>query len=73
MHYEANSGADEKETFIKLVENFAKAHENSRIILIGCGDSYVELASDCKNALPKNVTVPYIDIDKPVAQSGAPP
>lgn len=63
MHYEANSGADEKETFIKLVENFAKAHENSRIILIGCGDSYVELASDCKNALPKNVTVPYIDID----------
>lgn len=63
MHYNANSKADEQETFLDLVEKFAKNHEKERVILLGCGDSYVQLISENKEKLPSNVIAPYIPID----------
>lgn len=63
MDYHAVSTADEQDTFIKLVEDFAEKHKDETILLIGCGDSYVELASANKDNLPENVIAPYIDID----------
>lgn len=63
MHYTANPKADEQETFLKLVTNFAEKNKDAQILLIGCGDSYVELASRNKDNVPENVIAPYIDND----------
>ncbi len=63
MHYTSNPNADVQETFFDLVETFAKEHKDETVLLIGCGDSYVQLISENKNKFPENVVVPYIDID----------
>ncbi len=63
IHYTAIESADEPDVFKRLVERFAKEHEDKTILLIGCGDSYVELASRFKDELPANVIAPYISVD----------
>lgn len=63
MDYEANERADEQDTFIRLVRDFAEEHSDEKVLLIGCGDSYVELAAANRDNLPENVIAPYIDID----------
>lgn len=62
MHYNSNSNADEQDTFIKLVRDFAHSHKEESILLIGCGDSYVQLISANMDDLPDNVIAPYISI-----------
>lgn len=63
IDYRANEKADEQETFLQLVTDFAKEHSQETVLLIGCGDSYVQLASANKDNLPENVIAPYIDVD----------
>nr|WP_315021642.1 ATP-grasp domain-containing protein [uncultured Aminipila sp.] len=63
MNYNANPKADEQDTFLELVLGFAKEHKDKQILLIGCGDSYVQLISANKDKLPENVIAPYIHID----------
>ncbi|MBN7772197.1 ATP-grasp domain-containing protein [Clostridium aminobutyricum] len=63
MFYHANPKADQQETFLSLVLGFANQHEDEQILLIGCGDSYVELISSNKEAFPENVIAPYIPIE----------
>lgn len=63
MNYKANEKADEQETFLKLVNDFATAHKEETILLVGCGDSYVQLMSENKGDFPDNVIAPYINID----------
>ena len=63
MDYHANEKADEQETFMNLVREFATEHSDETVLLIGCGDSYVELASANKDDMPENVIAPYINID----------
>lgn len=63
MNYTANPKADQQDTFLMLVKEFAQKHEDSPVLLIGCGDSYVQLISENKDRLPENVIAPYINID----------
>ena len=63
MHYRANPRADEKDTFIRLVSEFARQHEKIQVLLMGCGDSYVQLISENREHFPENVVVPYIPAD----------
>lgn len=63
MHYTPNAQADKQEVFLKLVLEFAKEHEDKQVLLIGCGDSYVQLISENKESFPKNIIAPYINID----------
>ena len=63
MHYTANQKADEQETFLSLVLDFAEAHRDEKVLLIGCGDSYVRLASENLGRFPENVTAPYIPVE----------
>lgn len=63
IRYTANVKADEPETFQALVNEFAAAHADETVLLIGCGDSYVELAARYKDTFPENVTAPYIDVE----------
>lgn len=61
MDYSANRQADQSDVFLRLVTKFAEENKDKKIILIGCGDSYVELASRNKKNFPDNVIAPYID------------
>ena len=63
IDYKANEKADQQDTFLQLVQEFAAKHSDKTVLLIGCGDSYVQLASANKNNFPENVIAPYIDVD----------
>lgn len=63
LHYTANIKIDQQETFMATVIQFAKDHNEEIVLLMGCGDSYVQLISRNKDRLPENVVAPYIDID----------
>ncbi len=63
MDYNANPKADEQDTFLSLVLGFANKHHSTTILLIGCGDSYVQLISANKDRLPENVIAPYISVN----------
>jgi len=61
VDYTPNEKADDPETFRALVENFAAENRDKTVLLIGCGDNYVALASQMRDSLPENVIAPYID------------
>src|SRR5665647_907541 len=63
INYTANPNAENLDEFKSLVMEFAELNKDKAVVLIGCGDSYVELASLSKGNFPPNVIVPYIDID----------
>lgn len=63
MYYTANPKADTSEVFLNLVEEFAEKNSEKKVLLVGCGDSYVQLISANKSVLPTNVIAPYISID----------
>ena len=53
-----NESAD---AFRRNVKEVAEEFPDKTILLLGCGDSYVQLAAHCKDQLPANVVAPYID------------
>lgn len=61
INYTADPKADQPEHFVELVTKFAEDHADKKVILIGCGDSYVDIASKNKYNFPENVIVPCID------------
>lgn len=63
VDYSAEPNVEEPETFVELVQSFAELHAPAKVLLIGCGDSYVQLAARHRAAFPENVIVPYIDAD----------
>lgn len=63
MDYTSNYEADQRSVFIDLVQEYALEHFNQKVILMGCGDSYVQLIADCKNDLPENILTPTINGD----------
>ncbi len=63
LHYTANSRMDEPAVFLSAVIEFAEKHQDKTVLLIGCGDSYVQLISAHMDQFPENVVAPYIHID----------
>lgn len=63
MDYSPNYKADDKDVFRSLVEDYALSQEPKTVILVGCGDSYIEIIGDLKDTLPANVVTPTIDGD----------
>ncbi|MGI6752447.1 MAG: ATP-grasp domain-containing protein [Anaerovoracaceae bacterium] len=63
MEYKANPKVDEQDVFLELVVEFARVNRDKKILLIGCGDNYVQLISRNKGEFPPNVIAPYIEVD----------
>ncbi len=61
VSYTAVKDCDQKEKIKELINEFAKAHKEKKIIVIGCGDNYVKRIAANKYELEKNVVVPYMD------------
>ena len=51
------------EAFLRNVRAVAQEFSDRTVILMGCGDSYVQLACRYRDSLPANVIAPYITED----------
>ena len=63
IDYTADPNTDEEPVFLSLVIDFAKRHNDKKVILLGCGDNYVRLISKNIPNFPENVIAPYVGID----------
>ena len=61
IEYSADPAIETDEGFLRIVNGFAASHPEKKILLIGCGDSYVSLISKHKEELAGNIVAPYID------------
>ena len=52
---------DRQEVFVKIINDLAAEYPGKKIILMGCGDSYVELIIKNKSLLAENIIAPYVD------------
>jgi D-aspartate ligase len=63
VDYRTNENIESDDTFLEIVNSIAKENPDKKIVYIGCGDSYVALASRLKSKFEENIIAPYIDFD----------
>lgn len=63
INYTYDEQADTQSVFLNKVLDFAGRYPDKKILLLGCGDNYLELISENKPNYPDHVIAPYIDID----------
>lgn len=63
IEYHADPRIDTDDYFLETVNRFAKEHADKKIVLVGCGDSYVALISKHKSELESNIIAPYINFE----------
>lgn len=61
VDYKAVKDCDQKEVIKKLANEFAEAHKEKKILLVGCGDNYVKRIAANKGEYRENIIVPYMD------------
>lgn len=61
IDYYAYKGLDQQPVFVQTLNNLTQQMPAKKIILIGCGDSYVEQIIKNKKLLSENIIIPYID------------
>lgn len=60
LDYRAQPDIEDEAVFLKAVTDFALAHPDQTVLVIGCGDSYVEKCAFLKDKFPANCVAPYI-------------
>ena len=63
IEYRTCRDNDDPAVFLKNVEKVCAEFADKTVLVIGCGDSYVQLAAHLKNQMPENAIAPYIDGD----------
>ena len=61
LDYRVCPDNESPEAFLRNARAVAGEFPDKQILLLGCGDSYVQLAAHWKDQLPANVIAPYID------------
>ena len=61
MDYRVCPQNEDADTFRKNVADVAAEFADKTVVLLGCGDSYVQLCARYKDTFPANVVAPYID------------
>ena len=61
LDYRVCPDNESEEAFRRNVEMVSRQFPDKKVILLGCGDSYVQMAAHCRDSLPENVIAPYID------------
>lgn len=62
MDYSREPEADQGETLLRLVNDFAGGQRDKKVIVIGCGDNYVRQIIACAPNFADNVIAPYISL-----------
>ena len=60
LDYRVCSDNEAEEAFRRNVQAVSEEFPGKTILVLGCGDSYVQLAAHCRDSLPENVIAPYI-------------
>ena len=60
LDYRPNPEIENEDVFLKTVTDFAHAHADKTVLVMGCGDSYVKLCATLKDRFPANCVAPYI-------------
>ncbi len=60
LDYRPDPNIENEAVFLKTVTDFANAHPDKTVIVMGCGDSYVKLCATLKDQFPANCVSPYI-------------
>jgi len=63
VNYTSVPDIETDEGFLRTVKGFSAKHQDKKLILFGCSDGYIALASKYKKELPSNCIVPYIDYE----------
>ena len=63
LDYRVCPDNESDEAFLRNVRAAAEEFSGQTVILMGCGDSYVQLAARYRDQLPENVIAPYISED----------
>ena len=61
LDYRVCPDNEDRQAFLRNTRAVAEEFSDRKVILLGCGDSYVQLAARCRDELPENVIAPYID------------
>lgn len=61
LDYRVCPDNESDEAFLRNAKTVAQEFPDKQIILLGCGDSYVQLAARHRDHLPANVVAPYIE------------
>ena len=51
---------EDETAFRRNVRAVSEEFSDKKVILLGCGDSYVQLAARCRDSMPANVIAPYV-------------
>ena len=60
IEYRICKNNDDPAVFLKNVETVCAQFPDKTILVLGCGDSYVQLAAHLKDQMPENAIAPYI-------------
>jgi D-aspartate ligase len=60
VEFLARESIESDSTFLEVVDGLAAAHAPKKLILLGCGDSYVELISRHQEEFRENVVAPVV-------------
>ncbi len=63
IDYQAIENLDHPETFIQVLNGLAGRLAHKKLILLGCGDNYVEQIIRNRAQLRENIIAPYVDED----------
>lgn len=61
VDFRAVSEMDRPEVFTRTINELAEKHQDKKVILMGCGDNYVEQIIKNKSRLAENIIAPYVD------------
>lgn len=61
IDYQANAQLDQTETFLQILNHLAERFSPQKVLLLGCGDNYVEQIIKNRLALKENIVVPYVE------------
>lgn len=60
VDYISNEAIDQKETFLKQINEFANDHAQQKVILLGAGDNYINMIAKHRDELATNIIAPFI-------------
>lgn len=64
IDYRVCAQNEEPAAFCKNVMEYADAHADSTVLVIGCSDHYVRLAAQYRDRFPENCIAPYISAEQ---------
>jgi len=64
IDFRLEKNLEEEGTLKRVVSDLAQEFKDKTIILLGCGDSYIELLAKNKENFPGNTIAPYVDYSK---------